>query len=111
MINLNIHYASAKNFLCFGEEGIELNFKNYGKVVLVKGYNYDDVDEEGNPSSNGSGKSAIADVIAYALYGKTVKKPKKLRHAIRLDFTHPLNCAPRNCLLLIVRRLKYGIRF
>lgn len=75
------HYASAKNFLCFGEEGIQLKFDSYGPIVVVKGINKDTGTPD-NPASNGSGKSSIQDIISYAIFGKTVKKPKKLTHAM-----------------------------
>src|SRR6185369_8744371 len=80
MRNLKFKYAKAENFLCFGEEGIELNFEQYGNIVCVKGENLDVSNEDGTIASNGSGKSSIPEIIVYALYGKTIKKPKKLAH-------------------------------
>ena len=79
MRDLKFHYAAAKNFICFGPDGIELFFDKHGSLVLVKGENYDDGTEEG-PASNGSGKSSLQDILSYALYGKTVKSPKQLYH-------------------------------
>ena len=80
MRNLNFKKIKASNFLCFGEEGIELNFENFGNIVLIKGTNYDVVGENGKFSSNGSGKSSIPECVIYALYGKTIKSPKKISH-------------------------------
>lgn len=80
MINLDIKFIAAKNFLCFGPDGIELNLKKLGNIVLIEGKNFDDVNDEGRPGSNGSGKSSIPDIITYTLYGKPVKRPKKLTH-------------------------------
>jgi DNA repair exonuclease SbcCD ATPase subunit len=77
MRDLNFKYASAKNFICFGPEGIELHFQDFGKVVLVTGVNCDNGTED-DPASNGTGKSSIQDIISYAIYGKTVKNPKQL---------------------------------
>jgi len=80
MQEINFKYACAKNFLCFGEEGIEIDFESFGNIVLIRGQNLDVVSEDGNYASNGSGKSSIPEVITYALYGRTIKKPKKLNH-------------------------------
>jgi DNA repair exonuclease SbcCD ATPase subunit len=80
MKNLTIKYASAKNFLCFGSDPVEINFFAKGGVVLVKGMNLDVSDEDFNASSNGAGKSSIPEIIVYTLYGKTIKHPKKIGH-------------------------------
>lgn len=77
MRELKFNYASAKNFICFGPDGIEIFFDDYGSLVLVKGQNYDDGTEE-EPGSNGAGKSSLQDIFSYALYGKSVKKPTQL---------------------------------
>lgn len=72
----------AKNFLCFGETGIDICFNKYGNIILVKGTNLDSCrkNEEERLSSNGSGKSSIPEVIVYGLFGKTIKSPKKIGH-------------------------------
>jgi DNA repair exonuclease SbcCD ATPase subunit len=80
MINLDFKYAKAQNFLCFGEDGIEIDFKSYGNIVAIKGRNLDVVDEDSEKASNGSGKSSIPEIIVYGLYGRTIKKPTKLTH-------------------------------
>jgi DNA repair exonuclease SbcCD ATPase subunit len=80
MINLDFKYIAAKNFICFGPDGIEIDLKKYGNIILIDGKNYDDVNDEGRPGSNGSGKSSFADIITYTLFGKPVKRPKKLTH-------------------------------
>lgn len=80
MRNLRFKYARAQNFLCFGEEGVEINFEQYRNIVCIKGKNLDVNNEDGSNASNGSGKSSIPEIIVYALYGKTIKKPKKLSH-------------------------------
>jgi DNA repair exonuclease SbcCD ATPase subunit len=85
MHNLNIKYAAAYNFLPFGPEGIQLNFDKFKNIVLVRGENRDAKQlestlpsDEMKVSSNGSGKSSIQEIITYALFGKTVKRPEKL---------------------------------
>jgi DNA repair exonuclease SbcCD ATPase subunit len=82
MRNLNFNYAGAWNFLPFGPEGIEINFKNYGNIVFIEGINKDakaiDEEEDYKISSNGTGKSSIQEIIVYALYGKTIKRPEKI---------------------------------
>ena len=80
MRNLKFKYAKAENFLCFGEEGVEINFEQYGNIVCIKGKNLD-VNNDGEIASNGAGKSTCPEIIVYALYGKTIKKPKKLSHS------------------------------
>lgn len=74
MKNLDFRYVHAKNFLCFGPEGIEIDLTSYGNIILVRGKNKDILDDEGNASSNGVGKSSVPEILVYALYGKTIKK-------------------------------------
>jgi DNA repair exonuclease SbcCD ATPase subunit len=73
----------AKNFFCYGKDGIEIDFKKYGNVVVINGRNLDiqDEGEENKHSSNGVGKSSIIDALVYGLYGKTVKNPVKIKQA------------------------------
>jgi len=83
MRNLNFKYAKAENFICFGPEGIEIDFRQYGNIVLIRGEILDrqpDAEDDGKTSSNGVGKSSIPEILTYALYGKTIKKPKKIGH-------------------------------
>lgn len=80
MKNLDFKYVAAGNFLCYGPEGIELELEKYGNVILVRGDNLDVKEEEERIASNGVGKSSIPEIIVYALYGKTIKHPKKLTH-------------------------------
>lgn len=79
MKSLKIKSIKAHNFLSFGEDGIEVGFEDLGKIVLIKGKNLDyEGDSKSKSSSNGSGKSSIQEIICYALYGKTIKSPKKI---------------------------------
>ena len=84
MKNLNFRYMAAKNFLCFGQEGVQIYFENYENIVLVKGINLD-TGTEIDPASNGTGKSSLQDIVSYCLYGKTVKKPKQLNHGMVIN--------------------------
>ncbi len=83
---LKFHSAEATNFLCFGPDGIKLNFSKQGNVVFVRGENRDvkpiDNDlpsDETRISSNGTGKSTLQEILCWTLYGKTVKSPTKIR--------------------------------
>lgn len=86
---IDIKRIIARNFVCFGEEGIDIDFTKYGPIVLILGENWDaEPDEDGQQSlpgfalnSNGTGKSSIIDAIVYAMYGEVAKNPKKLGHA------------------------------
>lgn len=82
MKKIDFKKVTAKNFLCFGEPGIEVNFSKFGNIVLVKGRNLDTArnGEHDRISSNGSGKSSIPEIIVYGLFGKTIKSPKKISH-------------------------------
>jgi len=80
MRSLDIKYAKAQNFLCFGPDEVEIDFTDKGKVVLVRGINLDVQDGESSAASNGAGKSSIPEIIVYTLFGKTIKHPKKIGH-------------------------------
>ena len=75
MKNLKFKYAKAENFFCF--ENIEINFEQYGSIVLVTAQNLDSATED-KSSSNGAGKSSLPEIPVFALYGQTIKKPKKI---------------------------------
>lgn len=80
MKNIQFKKISAKNFMCFGETPIEINFENYNNIVLIKGTNLDTAKspEDAKSSSNGSGKSSIPEILVYGLFGQTIKSPKKI---------------------------------
>lgn len=84
MNNIKIKYISAKNFLCFGPEGIEIDFEDFGNITLVRGDNLDiDPDnEEERRASNGVGKSSIPEIIVFALFGKTIKLGRGAEHVV-----------------------------
>ena len=77
MRKIEFKKLKAQNFLCFGEQGIEIDFINYDSIVVLTGKNLDVKDGDLN-SSNGSGKSSIMDALLYGLFGKTLKNPKKI---------------------------------
>jgi DNA repair exonuclease SbcCD ATPase subunit len=77
MRKIKFKKIKVQNFLCFGDKGIEINFSNYGAIIVVTGKNLDVKDGDLN-SSNGSGKSSIMDAVLYGLFGKTLKNPKKI---------------------------------
>lgn len=77
MRKIEFKKIKVQNFLCFGEQGIEIDFLDYDSIVVVTGKNLDVKDGDLN-SSNGSGKSSIMDAILYGLFGKTLKNPKKI---------------------------------
>lgn len=79
MKKLNFTYIAAKNFVCFGEEGIEIDFTKKDKIVLIRGENFDVFENEDRASSNGTGKSSIVDILVFCLFGKPVKNPKKIK--------------------------------
>lgn len=86
---IDIKRVIAKNFVCFGEEGIDIDFTKYGPIVLILGENWDAETDDDNQktlpgfalNSNGTGKSSIIDAVVYAMYGEVAKNPKKLGHA------------------------------
>lgn len=76
MNRLVFHRVRAENVLCFGKPGINIDFDNYGNLVLIRGINYDNPGE-GEDRSNGSGKSSIPELFSIALYGCRIKEPSK----------------------------------
>ncbi len=83
MHKLKFKKAKAENFLCFGPEGIIIDFEKYGNIVLIQGKN---LDVKNSNSSNGAGKSSLPELPVYALFGKTIKKPKKLGHSDVINY-------------------------
>lgn len=102
MRNITFKKAVAKNFLPFGPDGFEIDFSTFKNIVLIKGENKDAKivedsssfeTEESRISSNGAGKSSVQEIIVYGLYGKTIKRPEKLKNNI----IH--NLVNRDCLI------------
>ena len=79
MKNLNFKTLKASNFLCFGENGLHVDFMNQQSTTLIRGRNLDACGEKSSgQSSNGVGKSAVIDALVWGLFGKTVKRPSKI---------------------------------
>lgn len=81
MRTLKIHLVRARDVLCFGPQGIEVHFSDYGQVVSVRGINLDNPYSEEDPdaSSNAAGKSSLQEILSIGFYGKMVKSPTKNR--------------------------------
>lgn len=112
MRNLDFKYAGGWNFLPFGPDGVEIEFKKYGNIILIQGENRDAkaIDsEETGISSNGSGKSSLQEIIVWTLYGKTIKRPEKIGIA---DVIH--NKIGKDCRCVVefdkyrVERIRHG---
>ncbi len=70
-----IKYIFAQNFLCFGDEPVEIDFMKLGKIVHVRGINQD------TGGDNGAGKSSLQEIPVYAFFGKTIKRQRKRGHS------------------------------
>lgn len=70
---LKIKNITAKNFLSIGNVSQAVSFID-NHLVLVLGEN---LDQGGNDSRNGVGKSAALNALSYALYGEAIVKIKK----------------------------------
>lgn len=118
--NLDFTYAEATNFLPFGPDGVKIEFKKYGNIVLIQGENHDakpiDSDqttEETRISSNGSGKSSLQEIVVWTLYGDTVKRPEKIKsdQVIHNKMGRDCRCAiefTKNDLKYRIERVRVG---
>jgi DNA repair exonuclease SbcCD ATPase subunit len=79
MRNMKLHSAHAENILCFGPEGVNFHFCDYGQVIQIKGINLDNPGTKEDPASNGAGKSSVQEILSLGLFGRTVKSPTKLK--------------------------------
>jgi DNA repair exonuclease SbcCD ATPase subunit len=70
MKKVNFKKISIKNFLSFGNEPVELEFKKGFHVVT--GVNRDKSDRQ-----NGLGKSAMMEALYFAIFGMTIRELKK----------------------------------
>lgn len=78
---MKIEYLKVKNFLCIGNEPLEIDFNDLKNIVLIQGKNLDFHDDNDDFSSdgdeyhsNGAGKSTVSEAIVYGLYGSTIRK-------------------------------------
>ena len=95
MRNLDFKYLAAKNYVCFGEEGIELRLTSYGNIVLIDGLNLDNVDRDAEDSRNGVGKSTVPDIMVYTLFGKPLKSKLTHKHVINSHYKRKLRTEVR----------------
>lgn len=73
--NLKLLTLTIQNFLSYGNNVTTINL-DFNSVILIKGMNYDSI-VDGQIDSNGAGKSAILDALAFVLYDKTISKKDK----------------------------------
>ena len=70
MKNINFKKIYAENFMCFGPEGVVVDFSDYNNIVLIRGKNLDTVENTlitEKHSSNGAGKSSIPAILVYGV--------------------------------------------
>lgn len=108
MNKLQFKKLTAKNFLCFGPSGIEINFENYGNIVLIRGINKDILSSslEDKIASNGTGKSSVPEILVYGLFGKTIKDKLKQTNVINNVFNKKLEVTVEWDNYKVVRRRK-----
>ena len=70
MKKINFNKISIKNFLSFGEEPVELEFKK--GLHIITGVNRDKSDRQ-----NGIGKSALIEALYFSIFGTTIRELKK----------------------------------
>lgn len=68
MTRIRIRRLTIHNFMSFQDE--EWDFDGTNRLVLVKGINRDTETAGGKNTSNGSGKSSLANALMFALYGQ-----------------------------------------
>lgn len=64
-----------QNFMSYGNNVTTINL-DFDDPILIEGRNYDAI-VNGQVDSNGAGKSAILDALAFGLYDKTISKKEK----------------------------------
>lgn len=70
MKRINFKKISIKNFLSFGDDPVELEFKK--GLHVITGVNRDKSDRQ-----NGLGKSAMMEALYFAIFGTTIRELKK----------------------------------
>ena len=70
---LKLKNVSAKNFMSVGAQTQAVNL-NTGELTLVLGHN---LDQGGDGSRNGTGKTTIVNALSYALYGEALTNIKR----------------------------------
>ena len=70
---LKLKNVSAKNFMSVGAQTQAVNL-NTGELTLVLGHN---LDQGGDGSRNGTGKTTIVNALSYAMYGEALTNIKR----------------------------------
>jgi DNA repair exonuclease SbcCD ATPase subunit len=99
MINrINIKKIKASNFLCFGPKGIEIDFTTLGNIILIKGDNLDNKSKTNldEVCSNGTGKSSVQEIIAFTLFGRTIKGGFSGKDKLNIDDVVNNKISPKN---------------
>lgn len=71
-----------KNFMAIGDAELELSGQGF---VSITGRNYTDVDNTDGNVSNGSGKSSLAEAVAWVLSGQTIRGTKDVQNYYTKD--------------------------
>lgn len=71
-----------KNFMAIGDAEIELSGQGF---VSITGRNYTDIDNADGNVSNGSGKSSLAEAVAWVLSGQTIRGTKDVQNYYTKD--------------------------
>ena len=71
---MKINKVKIEGFLSVKEA--EVNFEKYNGITHIAGHNLDTK----TLSSNGAGKSTIIEAVAFALFGKTIRKLQERRN-------------------------------
>lgn len=84
---MKIEYLKYENFFSVGNTPVEINFNDYGNIVLIKGINKDihanDEDIGGDEMhSNSAGKSLVSEGLSYGLYGDFIRNKANHTNAI-----------------------------
>ena len=75
MSALKFKSLTIQNFMSYGNNETEVDL-DFNRPMLIVGENHDAM-SEGELDSNGAGKSAILDALAFALYDKTISLKEK----------------------------------
>lgn len=111
MQTTSINYLAITNFICFRERQ-EIYFDKLSNLVSVIGENRDARSSDSTiKSSNGSGKSTMAEAVYYAIYGSTIKKFGKnnqIIHNLAPDGTATVECIFNNQYRIVRTQKKNG---
>lgn len=111
MKTTRINYLSMTNFICFREKQ-EIFFDKLSNIISVVGENRDAKSPDSKiKSSNGSGKSTVAEALYYAIFGETIKKFGKnsqIIHNLAPDGVATVECIFNNEYRIVRTQKKTG---